>query len=265
MNKFNDFIYHGYKNAKLDKKNKIEEYISKKSKESKLSPDLESGKDIKSFFSYYLEDPKGELDGDFFNFVNFNYTHSLQVFLDNWETEKYRELHIHGSTDGNIIIGINHISQLPSTIMNRPDLANYFVKSKVNELIENKNESNFKDIVVQSDMIVSYGVSFGESDESRWEVIRSWFINSLTRILIVYQHNPVFRNFNMAFHPTYLQRINQVKRDFLLNTLHIYEGNVSQSLCDRLILIDSENVLNLKLVNNDSSYEGDLVLVKNEE
>ncbi len=200
---------------------------------------------------------------DSYNLINFNYTNTLQLLIDNinsFDTNKTlpvsdnAELHIHGSISESIIIGIDNVNQFGQEELKKNYIGEYCVKSQINKAMGNNNEDVFREIIGQSDLIYIYGLSLGISDLSRREVIRDWFMGKSNRYLVAFQHNPQFTKLNKAYFPTYRCDFERLKIDYLSKTFDINEGAVcSRASYKRLSLIDSDLVLNFKLVKEEQN------------
>lgn len=199
-----------------------------------------------------------------YNFVNFNYTNTLQILKDSIDdfhfdnnilSSDISELHIHGSINESIIIGIDNVSQLSFDSSREYDIGRYCVKSEINDLMGNDNEELFSKIINQSDLIYIYGLSLGESDRSRRDLIRKWFISNDAHFLVVFQHNPQFTKLNKAYYPSYCSDFERLKLDYLHKTFNLNRGGfklgknlINKNLIKRLSLIDSNSVLDFKLI-----------------
>lgn len=196
-----------------------------------------------------------------YNFVNFNYTNTLQIlknsidyfnFINNNNilSSNINELHIHGSINESIIIGIDNVSQLSPDISREYGIGRYCVKSEINDLMGNDNEELFNKIINQSDLIYIYGLSLGESDRSRRELIEKWFISNNAHFLVVFQHNPQFAKLNKAYYPSYYSDFERIKLDYLHKTFNLRMGGFKpiKNLIKRLSLVDCNSVLDFKLI-----------------
>lgn len=186
-----------------------------------------------------------------FNFINFNYTHTLELLIQSLgdKSDSFHEVHIHGSIDENIIIGIDNIGQLNLLKDHEKHVEQYCVKSEVNNLCGNNHEFQYEKILAESDIVIAYGVSFGESDLSRWLLLKEWLLrDGAKNILFVYQYSPEFVHLSRAFFPTYFDQLNKIKSDFLHNFLKIDYSDITEDLLSRVCLRDSAEVLDFKLV-----------------
>ena len=118
------------------------------------------------------------------NFVNFNYTDTLErlvKLLNNTHITDYiyiskNIMNIHGKLNENIIIGIDSIDQFEDEdLKNNESVGKYCVKYAINNFMGNLDiEDEFIEIIGSSTIVYVYGISFGKSDQSRWNVITKW-------------------------------------------------------------------------------------------
>lgn len=120
------------------------------------------------------------------NFLTFNYTNSLEQVLCSCET-KYG-WHVHGSIEqNNMIVGIDDTKHRQFS----EKMGEYYrvlMKSEqiVNGMGSVQLERSAKQTIARSDLIVCYGLSFGDSDHRWWKRIRdSLLMNTRSRVLII--------------------------------------------------------------------------------
>ena len=228
----------------------------------------------------YLEDKHTQIISSIYNnanenitvnFVNFNYTdtltrliysykskHNIDVLRDFiYNSHKLKEsfgetLHIHGALGGNIIIGTSSKDQFSDdNLKNDPAVAKYCVKSAVNNYIGKAViEEKFKEMINSSRIIYSYGLSFGESDKSRWDVISNWIRKDQSHKLVIYKLGTGFEKYNRAYLPLLYDAIDDCRKSYL-SVLGFNEDELAKYL-DQIFVIDSSNVLDFKLIDTKS-------------
>lgn len=218
---------------------------------------------IKNTYDYF----KGNRSIDF---INFNYTdtldniikickeknasNELQTFhLDNSRYIEFigRIINIHGHLDNPIIIGIDSTEQLENDDLKKDNtLSKYCVKSAMNEDMGNQQiERDFINTILSSNIIYSYGISFGDSDKSRWETITKWLKSNHHNKLIIYKYETDFGNYNPAYKRKLLDAIEELK-NYYLNLLGFDESEY-EIYYDQIFVIDSDDVLDFKLINDE--------------
>ena len=201
-------------------------------------------------------------------FVNFNYTHILSNIIDickkvlgpyighrinngiRCETTLGRVLHIHGHIDDSVLIGIDSREQLKNeNLKNDDSIDKYCVKSSMNIDIGNSQiEKDFIDIINKSNIIYAYGLSFGESDKSRWDVVAQWLKSNQQHKLIIYKYKTGFQEYNGGYKRKLLDVIEKEK-DYYLGLLGFDKSDYS-AYYEQIFIIDSDDVLDIKLIHD---------------
>lgn len=138
-----------------------------------------------------------------YRFVNFNYSSTLdkiimrsrrtgQFYVKRVNGKPYKDsvempFHIHGTVKGNMVLGINDLSQFNNlNIKSRELLAKIMIKPDINESVgELSNDSALK-MIESSHYICIFGMSKGMTDCRWWTSIASWLANNPDRRLILY-------------------------------------------------------------------------------
>ena len=140
-----------------------------------------------------------------FNFINFNYTHTLDRLLGlnvkasangnkqklNATFEKggrkYRIgqiLHPHGSLGNNAIFGVAHSRQIgDAKLLEYSNNAGYFVKSRMAEGLVPDYDSTER-LLSTCDVMILFGVSYGTTDEHWWNMISRIIVVQETMVVV---------------------------------------------------------------------------------
>lgn len=216
-----------------------------------------SFKDEREQVRTLLISKKDELD---LTFVNFNYTNTLEMFLDNTTIKsefcrRYNGIlsemfHIHGALDDFIIIGVDSLLQMfLNESENFYDVEKYCVKKAINNMAKNSVEERFSRTIENSQLIFTYGLSFGESDASRWAILKDWLLYKQPQgIIIVYEYKPIFSGHEPKYLPVFKSLYEEAKVNFLKECLKVPNHEITDDLMSRVMIIDSDEVLNFKLV-----------------
>jgi hypothetical protein len=204
-------------------------------------------------------------------FVDFNYTTVLDNLVKKFlndnsgksivlSTQNYTEhlstiLHIHGKIGENIIIGVDSLKQIDNAMLSSNEsLARYCVKSAINNSLGQSNiEQNFKYIVNSSVIIYTYGINFGETDRSRWEIIKAWIKKNPSNRLVIFKYKTNFDKYYHAYQLLLQDEINKEKSKFLCKLG--FEENECENYISQIFVIDSSKVLNFKLINDNTPPE----------
>ncbi len=168
-----------------------------------------------------------------FNFINYNYTYTLDNCLKiveefpgllgshRYSSSSYKHIvgtvcHVHGTVDGQMVFGVNDDSQIAKLEVfegNDGDLSKaLLIKKDANESYRENTDIKAAQILKSSTIIYIYGMALGITDKLWWERICEWLVASENRHLILHQYEmpdasvlPVQR----------LQFERKVRRDFL--------------------------------------------------
>ena len=136
------------------------------------------------------------------NFIDFNYTDTLQFILDatdgcppQWE-EKIPQnrvvhakvgsiCHVHGSfANDDIVFGVDNDAQVvDENVRNYCRLTGGLLKAKVDENTRAGHEREAVKILKSSQLIVLYGLSFGETDMSWWRRVFDLVVGGRARLV----------------------------------------------------------------------------------
>ena len=154
---------------------------------------------FKNFYSCFSPNLIRQLDsinGGHINprIITFNYTTILDELL-NLKTryaakDVGKPLHIHGSLDNDVVLGVNDIDQLHGTrysISKRGSRA--FVKTVFNQQYDFQRVSEARQMISNSQIICTYGFSMGKSDRTWVSLLIEWLKKDSNHHLIVYQYD----------------------------------------------------------------------------
>ena len=126
-----------------------------------------------------------------YNFINYNYTNTLNRCIEIFDKNKNKALNIntgtiinvHGKCDSYPILGVNDVSQIKNKeLANDTWFTSRFVKPTINDLLRNQNNSKTTALISSSTIIIIYGMSIGETDKIWWQTILNW-LNTCTIIV----------------------------------------------------------------------------------
>lgn len=144
-----------------------------------------------------------------YNFINFNYTSILEKCLntiDNGQIDvrnaggtKYideigKVIHIHGFKNQHPMIGVNDKSQIVNKdLANDNEFISRIVKPLLNERLRNGNNANAEEILKNSTIICTYGMSLGATDGKWWDLIVKWLSQSPDHQLIIFDYDKEYQ------------------------------------------------------------------------
>lgn len=179
-----------------DIKIKLSEYLTKEQEKC----NFDKTKDIASVFKRFLTrfDEEVMLNKGSkciprntsinYHFINFNYTNTLKniinctnihyspvVRANNYYESIQSVIHVHGTLDSSIIMGVNDESQLMLSKTRLTDrLRRTMIKSATNSQLGRMENTQAEAVLSNSDVIVIFGMSIGATDQKWWAQILEW-------------------------------------------------------------------------------------------
>lgn len=211
-----------------------------------------------------------ERESTYFNFVSLNYTDTLDHLLgpefkkgfpagniiSNTKYNYYLQpvLHLHGSlAEGYTIVGIDSLDQFQDeSLRTNPRVARHCVKQTINA--QNgfqAKEEQFANTIATSNVICTYGISLGETDRSRWVLLKDWLEASSSHKLIIFKYNSGFPELDGMSKGPLLDAIDATRDEYL--RLLGFEEDVFESMYSQIYVADSAGVLDFKLVEDAAS------------
>ncbi|MCL1929972.1 bacteriophage abortive infection AbiH family protein [Candidatus Saccharibacteria bacterium] len=137
------------------------------------------------------------------NFVNFNYTPLLAAVINSADLESslvdYNASvhHIHGRLDEHIIIGVGDLDQIEGAEKLGNETKKHLVKPTAISSLNDGKLSVLANIINESEIIILYGLSVGDTDKPHWERLMRWLIapNAHSRrVIIIHHHEPGYKH-----------------------------------------------------------------------
>lgn len=213
------------------------------------------------------------------NFVNFNYTESLNKVLSelnlvmhsiyeedrdyfyknygiNISRIKIKDVfYIHKNLKKGMILGGNDISDIDNNdFKNIKDIREEFLKSENRQALGDESEfEKFKDLIKASDIILCYGLSFGKTDAIYWESLISNILETDKRIIFcIFEENlSLVEECKYSFWKYKKQKRLFLKK-FIENTFNYKDDEKDKELIDK-IFNNVEFIINSDIfdLNND--------------
>lgn len=142
-----------------------------------------------------------------FNFINFNYTDTLEQVANLFEKNNlnvnslvknnYLTNHIgkiipiHKQLNNGMFLGVNDETQINSKIFNEIE-RNSLIKPFSNDGFRDNTNKEVEDLITQSNIVIIYGMSLGETDKKWWEILSKWLEKNPNNRMIFYVHDKDF-------------------------------------------------------------------------
>ena len=228
-----------------------------------------SDKHKRKFEQDFLSPTKylGETDGQRFNaftnrvgankqinVITLNYTSSLDKLLSlgSTKTRSFNgsnylvdTIHVHGSLDASIIVGLDNEKQIANELFrNNEDIKDLLVKIQSNLAMKSLRSLKCEDLIKGANLILLYGVSLGETDNRWWQLIGEQFKKRNNLVIIKHEFMPD------AYLPTQRQKLGKIERTCsrrFLERLGIKEEEQTDEMRNRLyFIINSSMFVNEK-------------------
>ena len=113
-------------------------------------------------------------------------------------------IHVHGTLENMMVMGVNDSSQISNTSFNTDvDIIEDFVKPEYNDACMNNKNVDCESLIRNANIIVFYGTSLGKSDEKWWKLIGKRMEQDSYPLLV---YLPFDENKNLATEPNHLRR-----------------------------------------------------------
>ena len=188
-----------------------QEKVSIQNKEEKISEEF--ARSLRTFYNDLSEVGRNSITStcntyrneEFqYCFICFNYTNSLDQIVN--ITRKLKSpitthqgfgakrnnllgsvLHIHGTLNEEMILGVNDVNQINSEFLkNDAEFLDTFIKRRMNNSIGQRKTEHAKKLIEDSHIICIFGMSMGSTDKMWWEEVVKWLNRSDNNKLVIY-------------------------------------------------------------------------------
>lgn len=145
-----------------------------------------------------------------YHIVNFNYTHVLEHMLNldidsnqnnsinavhhegNAQIKLDSILHIHGSLDEDMVLGVDTSDQIINKeLSNHLDAKQHLVKPDCNYVMRHGIDLQCENLISEADLICIFGSSIGKTDQTWWDLIAKQLMSRDCR-LVIFEHTQGF-------------------------------------------------------------------------
>lgn len=96
-------------------------------------------------------------------------------------------LHIHGTLNEEMILGVNDVDQINSGFLKKDaEFLDTFIKRRMNNSIGQRKTEHAQKLIEDSHIICIFGMSIGSTDKMWWEEIVKWLNKSDNNKLVIY-------------------------------------------------------------------------------
>lgn len=179
--------------------------------------------------------------------INFNYTSTVEKMMalrnecaiPPKKSTVHEVIHVHQDLNTGILMGVNDVSQIANeSYGNDFDIRSMMVKPFINEMFAAENDIKAFKKLENSDVIIIFGTSFGETDEVWWSELKYSTYNKKTCII----YSPYENESCMPLHETNIIRKIHYYKDFLAKRLSIGNLAIVQDLYNRIFPIRNNHL-----------------------
>lgn len=202
-----------------DIKGKLRKYLQKESEKIGLY-EIKSMSGFTNLGSFLEPEPRSRYNdylkpfsqGWIINVMTLNYTTTLESLfrfsnspINLTPAIKLNNiLHVHGTLDNMMVMGVNDTTQISNTAFNTDiDVVEDFVKPEYNDACMNNKNTDCESLIQNANIIILYGTSLGKSDDKWWKLIGKR-MESNAYPLIVYL--PYDEKKDLSVEPNHLRR-----------------------------------------------------------
>lgn len=186
------------------------------------------------------------------NIISFNYTNSFEKIFSykntslpinkrSYQGYAYqntinRVIHIHGTTEDNMILGVNDVSQIENvSFKTNKKIIRSLVKPELNKNTETLRDFDVEELIKQSDIICIYGMSLGQTDNFWWHAIAEQLKLS-KKLLIIYT-----RSSDIVKRRAYKSiDIQEKVKDRILSTIEVKDDEKEEILNKIIVSLNSK-------------------------
>lgn len=155
-------------------------------------------------------------------------------------------LHIHGTLNEEMILGVNDIEQVNSIFLkNDAEFLDTFVKRRMNNSIGQRKTENAQKVIGESHIICIFGMSMGSTDKMWWEEIIKWLSTSDRNKLVIY-YKGYEEKLNRKLPANTIRLNNKLKREILEKGGANMESNNLDKIKQQIFISYNANIFNFK-------------------
>lgn len=192
-----------------------------------------------------------------YSFISFNYTNIISTILDLpykgtsllWHVNSQlriddvvdkQPLYIHGSLNDRIVLGVNDITQIKNEdIAKDPQSAAFMIKQELNNQIGEMRWEDAKEQIDNSQYIIIYGMSLGDTDRNYWRYLYDWLSvkDKIHKLILC-----VYTTQNVKQSATEYSRQLQIQRERFILAAGI--KTVDEDVLQNIIVLNNPTVFN---------------------
>lgn len=200
-----------------------------------------------------------------YSYITFNYTNILDRIVSLFDEKSTvisthqgntsvksnkisQIIHIHGTTDEEMILGVNDIDQIGNDSLKKEEIfLDTFVKRRMNNNIGQRKTEKAMDVINKSHIICVFGMSIGNTDKMWWEALVEWLISNENNKLIIF-----WKGFEEALKkklPSKMIRLNEsIRRKVFNKGRGKYDDTYYNKIKNRIMISYNSKIFSLPKV-----------------
>lgn len=155
-------------------------------------------------------------------------------------------LHIHGTLNEEMILGVNDIEQVNSAFLkNDAEFLDTFIKRRMNNSIGQRKTEHAQKLIGASHIICIFGMSIGSTDKMWWEEIINWLNASDKNKLVIY-YKGYKEELNRKLPVNTIRLSNRLKKEILEKGGADMENPNIDKVKQRIFISYNANIFNFK-------------------
>lgn len=184
-----------------------------------------------------------------YHVITLNYTSTFEklfqvpsILRERPMTELQDICHVHGELGDTIIIGVDNTDQIKNVLLRRSDeIASFFVKVDANAAMKNLRHNNCEQLIKKANLIVLFGVSFGETDMRWWKLIGEELIKrkdvGVISFLYCPGEIPDTRKYKLI-------AVEKRERERIYSKMNLYSPSFAKEVNDRFFIVINSLMFN---------------------
>lgn len=197
-----------------------------------------------------------------YSFITFNYTNVLDRIIGLYDEKtaiisKHQGkefmrsnkigqiIHIHGTTDAEMILGVNDAEQIGNDLLKKDGIfLDTFIKRRMNNSIGQRKTEKAVEIINKSHIICVFGMSIGNTDKMWWEALVEWLVSNDYNKLIIFWKG--FENALEKKLPSKTIRLNErIKRELFNKGRGKYDESYYEKIKNRMMISYNSKIFSL--------------------
>lgn len=161
-------------------------------------------------------------------------------------------IHIHGTTNEEMILGVNDESQIESDYLKSESLfLDTFIKKRMNNGIGQRKTESVIDVINKSHIVCVFGMSIGNTDKMWWEELIKWLGSNENNKLVIFWKGFV-DVLNRRLPSTTIRLNEKLRREIFQKGKGINDESYYSKIKDRIMISYNANIFSFPKLQEES-------------